>query len=135
MERKPFTHASLFTGIGGFDLAASWMGWQNVFQCEIEPFCQRVLKCFYPQCELFTDIKTSNFTQYHGQIDIITGGFPCQPFSVAGKRQGTDDNRYLWAEMLRAIREVQPRWVVAENVFGLLSQQNGLVFERVCADM
>jgi DNA (cytosine-5)-methyltransferase 1 len=135
MKNTPLKHASLFTGIGGFDLAASWMGWENVFQCEIEPFCQKILKYFYPQSELFTDIKTSNFEKYHGTIDIITGGFPCQPFSVAGKRRGTDDDRYLWAEMLRAIREVQPRWIVAENVCGLLTMQSGMVFERVCADL
>jgi DNA-cytosine methyltransferase len=135
MKNRPFYHASLFTGIGGFDLAASWVGWQNVFQCEIDPFCQNVLKYQFPQCDLFSDIRTSNFNKYHGKIDIISGGFPCQPFSLAGKRKGTNDDRYLWAEMLRVIREVQPRWVVAENVCGLLSMQSGMVFERVCADL
>jgi DNA (cytosine-5)-methyltransferase 1 len=129
------THGSLFTGIGGFDLAASWLGWKNVFQCEIDPFCQKVLKYRFPQCELFSDIKTSNFTKYHGTIDVISGGFPCQPFSVAGKRKGTNDDRFLWPEMLRVLREVQPRWVVAENVCGLLALQSGVVFERVCADL
>ena len=135
MEPKLFRHASLFTGIGGFDLAASWMGWQNVFQCETEPFCQKVLKHHFPQCEFYEDIRTSDFSKYHGTIEIITGGFPCQPFSVAGKRKGTDDDRFLWAEMYRALREVQPRWVVAENVCGLLTLQSGVVFERVCADL
>jgi DNA (cytosine-5)-methyltransferase 1 len=129
------THGSLFSGIGGFDLAASWLGWVNVFQCEIDPFCQKVLKYWFPQCDLFSDIKTSNFTKYHGTIDVISGGFPCQPFSVAGKRKGTNDDRYLWSEMLRVLREVQPRWVVAENVCGLLALQSGVVFERVCADL
>ena len=135
MEPKSFRHASLFTGIGGFDLAASWMGWQNVFQCEIEPFCQKVLKHHFPQCEFYEDIRTSDFSKYHGTVEIITGGFPCQPFSVAGKRKGTDDDRFLWSEMYRALREVQPRWVVAENVCGLLTLQSGVVFERVCADL
>ena len=135
MENRPFKHASLFTGIGGFDLAAEWVGWQNVFQCEIDTFCQTVLKYWFPRCDLFSDIKTSNFKKYHGKIDIISGGFPCQPFSVAGKRKGAGDDRYLWAEMLRVVREVQPRWVIVENVCGLLSMQSGVVFERVCADL
>jgi DNA (cytosine-5)-methyltransferase 1 len=135
MKNKSFNHASLFTGIGGFDLAASWMGWKNVFQCEIDPFCQKLLGFWFPESELFSDIKTSNFVKYHEKIDIISGGFPCQPFSVAGKRKGTDDNRYLWPEMLRVLREVQPQWFVAENVCGLLAQQSGVVFERIYADL
>jgi DNA (cytosine-5)-methyltransferase 1 len=134
-QHKPLTHASIFTGIGGFDLAASWLGWKNVFQCEIEPFCQKLLQYWFPESELFSDIKTSNFKKYHGTIDIISGGFPCQPFSVSGKRKGTDDDRYLWPELLRVLREVQPRWFVGENVCGLLTQQSGMVFERVCADL
>lgn len=128
-------HGSLFSGIGGFDLAASWVGWENVFQCEIDPFCQKILKYHFTESELLTDIKTTNFTKYNGTIDIISGGFPCQPFSVAGKRKGTDDNRFLWTEMLRAIREINPAWVVAENVRGLITQQDGVVFERVQADL
>jgi DNA (cytosine-5)-methyltransferase 1 len=129
------THASLCTGIGGFDLAAKWMGWKNIFQCEIDPFCQKVLRYHFPECELFTDIKTSNFTKYANRIDVISAGFPCQPFSVAGKRKGTDDDRYLWDEVLRVINEVQPRWFVGENVSGLLTQQSGVVFEGVCTDL
>jgi DNA (cytosine-5)-methyltransferase 1 len=135
MKYKPLRHASLFTGIGGFDLAASWMGWENVFQCEIDPFCQKLLQYWFPEIELFSDIKTSNFTNYHGKIDVISGGFPCQPFSVAGKQKGTNDNRYLWPEMLRVLREVNPQWVVIENVCGLLALQSGMVFERVYADL
>jgi DNA (cytosine-5)-methyltransferase 1 len=129
------THASVFSGIGGFDLAAEWMGWQNVFQCETDPFCRQVLTYRFPQCDLFSDIKTSNFSKYHGTIDVITGGFPCQPFSVAGKRKGTNDDRYLWPEMLRVLHEVRPQWFVGENVCGLLTLQSGVVFERVCADL
>jgi DNA (cytosine-5)-methyltransferase 1 len=132
---KSFYHASLFTGIGGFDLAASWMGWKNVFQCEIDPFCQKLLQHWFPESEMFSDIKTSNFNKYRGTIDIISGGFPCQPFSVAGKRKGTNDDRYLWPEMLRVLREVKPQWFVGENVCGLLTGQSGVVFERVCADL
>ena len=96
-------HASLFSGIGGFDLAAREVGWNNVFQCEIDPFCQSVLKYYFPKTVLYEDIKRTDFTSWKGKIDVLTGGFPCQPFSVAGQRKGADDNRYLWPEMLRVI--------------------------------
>jgi DNA (cytosine-5)-methyltransferase 1 len=129
------THGSLFSGIGGFDLAARWCGWTNVFQCEVNPFCRQVLKYHFPNTQLYEDIRTTDFTKHAGAIDVISGGFPCQPFSVAGKRRGMDDDRFLWPEMLRAVREVQPAWVVAENVNGLLTQQQGVVFERVLTDL
>lgn len=109
-------HASLFSGIGGFDLAAREVGWNNVFQCEIDPFCQSVLKYYFPKTVLYEDIKRTDFTSWKGKIDVLTGGFPCQPFSVAGQRKGADDNRYLWPEMLRVIRETRPLWVIGENV-------------------
>lgn len=114
-------HASLFSGIGGFDLAAEWMGWENVFHCEINPWCQKVLKYHFPNSKQYDDITKTDFSCWRGEIDILTGGFPCQPFSVAGSRKGKDDDRYLWPEMLRAIREIQPGWVVGENVAGILS--------------
>ena len=113
-------HASLFSGIGGFDLAAEWVGWNNVFHCEIDEFCLKILKYHFPNAITYTDIKKTNFTKHRGEIDILTGGFPCQPFSVAGKRKGTDD-RYLWPEMLRAISEIRPGWVIGENVGGIVS--------------
>ena len=112
-------HASLFSGIGGFDLAAREVGWNNVFQCEIDPFCQSVLKYYFPKTVLFEDIKRTDFTSWKGKIDVLTGGFPCQPFSVAGQRKGADDNRYLWPEMLRVIRETRPLWIIGENVAGI----------------
>lgn len=112
-------HASLFSGIGGFDLAAREVGWNNVFQCEIDPFCQSVLKYYFPKTVLYEDIKRTDFTSWKGKIDVLTGGFPCQPFSVAGQRKGADDDRYLWPEMLRVIRETRPRWVIGENVAGI----------------
>ena len=90
------THASLFSGIGGFDLAAEWAGWTNLFNCEIDPFCRRVLKYHFPNSVQYEDIRTTDFTVWRGRIDVLTGGFPCQPFSCAGKRKGTDDDRYLW---------------------------------------
>lgn len=129
------THGSLFSGIGGFDLAAEWMGWRNMFHCEIDPFCQKVLNYHFPNAKSYTDIKSTDFTQWGGQIDILSGGFPCQPFSVAGARRGTEDDRYLWDEMLRAIREITPRWVVGENVRGLISWNDGMVFDTVCSDL
>ncbi len=129
------THGSLFSGIGGFDLAAEWMGWQNLFHCEMNPFGQKVLNHYWPDAELFTDITKSNFTKYANRIDILTGGFPCQPYSHAGKRLGKEDDRHLWPEMLRAIREIQPSWVVGENVSGLISWNDGLVFHEVQTDL
>lgn len=129
------THGSLFSGIGGFDLAAEWMGWDNLFHCEWNPFGQKVLHHYWPNAEQFTDITKSDFTKYANRIDILTGGFPCQPYSLAGKRKGKDDERHLWPEMLRAIREIQPRWVVGENVFGLVNWNGGLVFHEVQADL
>lgn len=128
-------HGSLFSGIGGFDLAAEWMGWENVFHCEWNEFGQKVLKHYWPQAESFSDITKTDFTKYYGTVDIITGGFPCQPYSTAGKRRGKEDERHLWPEMCRAIREVSPRFVVGENVRGLLNWNGGLVFDEVCAEL
>jgi DNA (cytosine-5)-methyltransferase 1 len=128
-------HGSLFSGIGGFDLAAEWMGWENVFHCEWNTFGQKVLHHYWPNAEQFTDITKSDFTKYANTIDILTGGFPCQPYSSAGKRLGKEDERHLWPEMLRAIREIQPRWVVGENVLGLVNWSGGLVFHEVQADL
>ena len=129
------THGSLFSGIGGFDLAAEWMGWQNVFHCEWNTFGQRVLKHYWPDAISYNDITKTDFTIHRGRIDILTGGFPCQPYSMAGKRLGKEDDRHLWPEMLRAIREIQPRWVVGENVFGLVNWSDGLVFHEVQTDL
>ena len=96
-------HGSLFSGIGGFDLAAEWMGWTNVFHCEWMEFPRKVLDYHFPDADSHIDICKTDFKKYANKIDILTGGFPCQPFSLAGKRKGTDDERYLWGEMLRAI--------------------------------
>lgn len=128
-------HGSLFSGIGGFDLAAEWMGWENIFHCEWNEFGQRVLKYYWPGAKSYEDITKTDFTIHRGQIDILTGGFPCQPYSTAGKRLGKEDDRHLWPEMLRAIREIQPSWIVGENVYGLTNWDGGLVFEEVQADL
>ncbi len=183
-------HGSLFSGIGGFDLAAEWMGWENVFHCEWNEFGQRVLHHYWPDAVQLGDITKAKFKRDErgdvwirvsgivaydnsiirregrddkpekqprygkgitenngwengekdewiniGPIDIITGGFPCQPFSMAGKRKGTADDRHLWPEMLRAIREIQPTFVVGENVPGLINWDGGLVFDQVQTDL
>ena len=129
------THGSLFSGIGGFDLAAEWAGWENLFNCEWEEFPRKVLKHHFPNAKQYEDIHDFDATEYNGRIDVLSGGFPCQPFSVAGKRKGSEDERHLWPEMLRVIGECQPRWVVGENVRGLVSWSDGLVFETCCTDL
>ena len=128
-------HGSLFSGIGGFDLAAEWCGWENVFHCEWNPFGQKVLKHHFPKSISYNDITKTDFTIHRGDIDIISGGFPCQPYSTAGKRLGKADERHLFPEMLRAIREIQPSWVVGENVRGLTNWNGGLVFDEVQSDL
>jgi len=128
-------HGSLFSGIGGFDLASEWMGWDNVFHCEIDPFCQRVLKHHFPNATTHTNITDVNFRHYRGHIDIISGGFPCQPYSQAGRRRGSDDPRHLFPQMLRCIREIQPQWVVGENVHGIITWNDGEVFEDIHTQM
>jgi DNA (cytosine-5)-methyltransferase 1 len=128
-------HGSLFSGIGGFDLAAEWMGWKNVFHCEWMERPRKLLDYYWPDADSHINICETDFKKYENRIDILTGGFPCQPFSTAGKRKGTDDERYLWGEMLRAIQEIKPKFVIAENVYGITSIDGGLVFEQVCLDL
>ena len=128
-------HASLFSGIGGFDLAAEWVGWENIFHCEWNPFGQKVLKHHFPNSISYNDITKTDFTIHSGQIDVLTGGFPCQPYSNAGKRLGKADERHLFPEMLRCIKEVKPRWIIGENVRGLVSWNGGLVFNEVYDDL
>ena len=110
-------------------------GWHTAFHCEINQWCHHVLKYHFPKADLHHDIAQTDFTIYRGKIDVLTGGFPCQPFSTAGKRKGTDDERHLWPQMCRAIREIAPSYVVGENVRGLVSWDDGLVFEQVQADL
>lgn len=118
-KRKNMNHASLFSGIGGAEVAASMMGWQNLFHCEIQEFPRKVLDYWFPNSISYEDITKTDFHQWHGKVDVLTGEFPCQPFSLAGRRKGADDNRYLWPQMLRAIRQIHPTWVVGENVAGI----------------
>lgn len=129
------SHGSLFSGIGGFDLAAEWMGWENKFHCEWNDFGQKVLNHYWPNAESFNDITKANFKHYANRIDVLTGGFPCQPYSQAGKRLGKADDRHLWPEMLRAIQEIAPKYIVGENVYGIVNWNGGLVFGEVQADL
>lgn len=115
------THASLFSGIGGFDLAAQWAGFENLFHCEKTEFCRQVLNYHFPESISYEDITKTDFREWRGKITVLSGGFPCQPFSVSGQRKGTEDDRYLWPEMLRAIDEIRPDCVIGENVAGLIS--------------
>ena len=115
------THASVFSGIGGPEVAAAMLGWQNLFHCEINPFGKQVLDYWYPNAESYDDITTTDFSKWRGRVDVLTGGFPCQPFSYAGRRRGAEDDRYLWPYMFRCIDEIRPTWIVAENVAGILT--------------
>lgn len=128
-------HGSLFSGIGGFDLAAEWMGWTNFFHCEINDYCQKILNQHFPNAESYTDITATDFSGWKGKCDIVTGGFPCQPYSQAGRRKGKEDDRHLWPQMLRAIGEIQPAWIVGENVPGLLNWERGMVLAEIYADL
>lgn len=121
MNRNTITHASVFSGIGGPEVAAVMLGWENLFHCEINPFGKAVLDYWFPNSKSYEDITTTDFSEWRGRVNVLTGGFPCQPFSYAGQRRGAQDDRYLWPYMFRCIDQVQPDWVVAENVAGILT--------------
>jgi len=130
-----------FSGIGGFSLAGEWMGWEIKSHCEIDPFCQQVLKKHWPDVLLHDNIKTYTNETYEmarGNATgptIFAGGFPCQPFSTAGKRKGTADDRDLWPDYFNTIQENKPTYVVGENVTGLTSMENGAVLDRIYTDL
>ena len=134
MKARNLTHLDLFSGIGGFALAAQWMRYQTVQFVEWDKFCQKVLAKNFPGVPIHSDIKDFDGTKYAG-VDLLTGGFPCQPASCAGRRAGTSDDRWLWPEMLRVIRDAQPEWIVGENVGGLITLEDGLVFEHLLVDL
>lgn len=113
------THASLFSGIGGPEVAAAMLGWENVFHCEINDFGRAILEYHFPKSKSYIDVTKTDFTEWRGRVDVLTGGFPCQPFSYAGRRGGAEDDRYLWPQFKRVIAGVRPAWVVGENVAGI----------------
>jgi DNA (cytosine-5)-methyltransferase 1 len=129
VNEKP-THLDLFSGIGGFALAAGWAGFETIGFCDNEPYAQAVLKKHWPDVPIHGDIKALDGTAHRG-VTLLTGGFPCQPFSCAGEQRGKDDDRYLWPQMLRVIQEARPAWVVGENVAGII----GLALDQVCSDL
>ena len=128
------TFGSLFSGIGGIDLGLERAGMVCKWQVEINIFCQMILTKHWPGVPKHADIKEVGGYNLE-KVDLIAGGFPCQPYSKAGKRRGKDDDRYLWPEMLRVIRELKPTWVFCENVTGLLSINEGWVIEEVLSDL
>lgn len=135
-------HISLFSGIGGFDLASEWIGWNNIASCEINPFGRKVLNHYWPDALHHDDVHTftkkllnEKIKNWDSKDVILSGGFPCQPYSQAGKRKGKEDERHLWPEMLRIISEVRPRWIVGENVRGLVNWNGGMVFDEIHVDL
>ena len=129
----------LFSGIGGFSYGLEKLGFKTTAFCEMDKYCKLVLQKHWKGVKIYNDVKeiTKERLESDGieSPDIITGGFPCQPFSVAGKQKGTSDNRHLWPEMFRIIQEFKPRWVIGENVPGIINIQDGVVFETVCTDL
>ena len=121
----------LFSGIGGFSLGLESAGMETVAFCEQNKFCQKILAQHWPTLPIHSDITELNGYEYRGSVELVCGGFPCQPFSVAGKQLGAEDDRALWPEMLRVIREVAPRWVIGENVSGIIPME----LDKVLSDL
>ena len=133
-EKMKLKLLDLFSGIGGFSLGLESTGFfETIAFVEKDKFCQKVLKKNFNNIPIEEDIRNVKGERY--AADVITGGFPCQPFSVAGKRKGTDDDRYLWDETIRVIRECKPRWFIGENVEGIINIQEGMVLRQVCTDL
>ena len=129
------THLSLFSGIGGIDLAAHWEGFQTVQFVERDPYCYKVLSKNFPGVPIHDNILTFDAKPFKGTLALVSAGFPCQPHSLAGQRKGSDDERDLWQEVVRVLREAEPRWFLGENVAGLLSSDGGWYFGTIIGDL
>jgi DNA (cytosine-5)-methyltransferase 1 len=129
------THLSLFTGIGGIDLAAEWAGFETVAMVERDKFCQQVLAKKFPNVPIYDDVTTFDGYKYEKEIDLLSAGFPCQPHSLAGKRKASSDERDLWGEVVRILGETKPRFFLGENVPGLLTSESGRFFGRILNDL
>ena len=129
------THLSLFTGIGGIDLAAEWAGFETVAMVERDKFCQQVLAKRFPNAPIYDDVTTFDGYKYEKEIDLLSAGFPCQPHSLAGKRKASGDERDLWSEVVRILGETKPRFFLGENVPGLLTSESGRFFGRILNDL
>lgn len=128
-------HLSLFTGIGGIDLAAEWAGFESVCMVERDKYCQKVLAKNFEGVKIHDDVTTFNGLEYRGTIDLVSAGFPCQPHSLAGLRKASGDERDLWGEVVRILRETEPCWFLGENVPGLFTSESGQFFGRIINDL
>ncbi len=140
MVMGKFTHLSLFSGIGGLDLAAEWAGFETVGQCEWADYPTKVLEKHWPDVPRWKDIRTLTGEDFYAktkirQPTVVSGGFPCQPHSLAGKRLASADERDMWSELYRVFCETNVKWLVGENVRGLLSSENGRFFGRILRDL
>lgn len=124
-------HLSLFTGIGGIDLAAEWAGFESVCMVERDRYCQKVLAKNFEGVNIHDDVTTFDGLKYRGTIDLVSAGFPCQPHSLAGLRKASSDERDLWGEVVRILRETEPAWFLGENVPGLFTSERGQFFGRI----
>ena len=134
MQQTKLKVLDLFSGIGGFSLGLESLGqFETIAFCEKDKFCQKVLQKNFPNITIEGEIRDVKGEKY--KADVVCGGFPCQPFSVAGKRKGTDDDRYLWDETIRVVRECKPKWFIGENVEGIINIQEGMVLRQVQTDL
>lgn len=129
MEKKSIRHGSLFSGIGGFDLAADWCGWETVFHCEVDDFCRKVLHHYWPHAVAIGNIADHDWKKWRGKINVLSGGWPCQKYSLAGSRIGSEPLKEVLLDVVDAVR---PAWAVLENVFGFITKQFAAEHDLLC---